>query len=161
MKILSRYYFSSCQLHKLWPATITSPTLLCLFIVNEQSTHLPSRQVLRHLCRSLCRSARTFEHRNKLQVLRQNVPALNRQPTNSDKSINYFSSLSADLIAPRIFIAAKDNCKASSANDWVCHAQTAHRALLARKTQNPALRRSSREEATSQDAAMVTTMAGH
>lgn len=69
----------------------------------------------------------------------------------------YFS----DLMAPRIFIAARHTCKAMRAYAWACVPHATHRMLLAINSQNPMLRRRSCVDATYHEAATVTSMAGH
>ena len=65
------------------------------------------------------------------------------------------------FIAPRMFIAARPTCNAMSAMAPSCQPQAIHIALLTRNTQNPMLRRFSFDDATSQEAVIVTAMAGH
>ena len=52
-------------------------------------------------------------------------------------------------------------CSAIRAHAWMCHPHAIHNAFLIRKTQNPALRRRIRFEATSQAASNEAMKAGH
>lgn len=51
-------------------------------------------------------------------------------------------------IAPRMFMAARPTCSATSAVPPTCQPQAIHITLLARKSQKPRLRRASLSEAT-------------
>ena len=107
----------------------------------------------------------------KMRCSHRSCPPCSRPTTTPQKARNFIQATGRGaccdaafysvFTAPLMFIAANPNCNEINAQAWVCQPHTAHSALLIRKTQNPALRRFSCFEATSHEAASVTTMAGH
>src|SRR5256885_1852412 len=60
-----------------------------------------------------------------------------------------------------MLIAARQNCRPTSAYAWSCRPHTTHSRLLARKPQKPIARRRAVRDATSQAAPTVAAIAGH
>lgn len=67
----------------------------------------------------------------------------------------------SDFFAPRMFIAARQTCRAINAKACALHPHTIHSALLDKNTQKPTLRRALTSDATSHEASTVTAIAGH